>query len=105
MPSSSDRGEMILLLARAFDRAWNGYYRPGRMVTVPAEVARKALAVFLIASAKEGVCDEDVLAQGGVEHLISITPAPWGSIRLEKPGAKFVRTWRVRIDHLRRPND
>jgi hypothetical protein len=37
-----------VLLARAFDQAWNGYYRLGRLVTISEDVARRALATVLI---------------------------------------------------------
>jgi hypothetical protein len=98
MPPPSDRREIIVLLARAFDRAWNGYFRPGRLVTVPEDAARKALATLLAKLAQEGISDEDSLAESGMKHLVSITPEPWGHVRLERASAKFVRLWRVRID-------
>jgi hypothetical protein len=100
MPLPSDRDEIIVLLARAFDRAWNGYFRPGRLLTIPQDVARRALATLLTSLAKEGVCDEDALAERGLQHLVSITPEPWGHVRIENANAKFVRLWRVRIDRL-----
>ena len=65
--------EMTRLLARAFDRAWDRYYRPGR-VTIAPEVARPALASHLVEMAKEGTVDEGALAAGGLLHLISLTP-------------------------------
>jgi hypothetical protein len=73
-----DADELKLLLARAFDRAWARYYRPGR-VTISPDVARPALASHLVKMAKNGVDDESKLAAGGVLHLISLTP-------LEEPG-------------------
>jgi hypothetical protein len=68
-----DDEELKLLLARAFDRAWARYYRPGR-VTISAEIARPALAKYLVRRAKEGVTEEDRLTGGGLMYLISITP-------------------------------
>jgi hypothetical protein len=65
--------EMTRLLARAFDRAWDRYYRPGR-VTIAPEVARPALATHLVEMAKDGTADEGALAAGGLLHLISLTP-------------------------------
>ena len=65
--------EMTQLLARAFDRAWNRYYRPGR-VTIAPEVARPALATHLVQMAKDGMVEEGALAAGGLLHLISLTP-------------------------------
>ena len=60
--------ELEWLLARAFQRAWDGYYRPGRS-TVDPEYARAALAKRLVALSREGVRDEDRLAIGGLIHL------------------------------------
>jgi hypothetical protein len=65
--------ELTLLLARAFDRAWDRYYRPGR-VTIAPEIARPALATHLVAMAKDGTTEEGALAAGGLLHLISMTP-------------------------------
>jgi hypothetical protein len=65
--------EMTRLLARAFDRAWDRYYRPGR-VTIAPEVARPALATHLVQMAKDGTVEEGALAAGGLLHLISLTP-------------------------------
>jgi hypothetical protein len=67
--------EFKLLLARAFDRAWKRYYRPSRIGAITASVARPALAKDLIALAKEGVVSVDALAQGGLQRLVSLTPA------------------------------
>lgn len=68
-----DPNELKLVLARAFDRAWARYYRPGR-VTLAPEVARPALANHLVKLAKDGVNEEGELAGGGVAHLIGLTP-------------------------------
>jgi hypothetical protein len=68
-----DPDETTLLLARAFDRAWARYYRPGR-ATIAPEVARPALATHLVEMAKDGTVDEGALAAGGLLHLISLTP-------------------------------
>lgn len=65
--------ELKHLLARAFDRSWARYYRPGR-VTVPSETARPALANELVRLAKNGVTDEDQLVAGGLVHLFALTP-------------------------------
>ena len=65
--------ELTQLLARAFDRAWDRYYRPGR-VTIAPEVARPALATHLVQMAKDGTVEEGALAAGGLLHLISLTP-------------------------------
>ena len=71
--SLMDGEELKLLLARAFDRAWARYYRPGR-VTISPEIARPALANYLVRRAKDGVTEEDRLTGGGLMYLISITP-------------------------------
>jgi hypothetical protein len=90
--------EFKLLLARAFDRAWKRYYRPSRIGAIPASVARPALARHLIALAKGGVSSVDALAEGGLLHLVSLTPEAqhWGHLRIESAAARFQREWRVR---------
>jgi hypothetical protein len=95
--------EFKLLLARAFDQAWKRYYRPSRIGAISASVARPALARHLIASAKEGVVSLDALAEGGLLHLVSLTPEAqhWGHLRIEGAGATFQREWRVRISTLK----
>jgi hypothetical protein len=98
MPHSADRDPLTLLLARAFDRAWNGYYQSRRSVTLSEDVARSSLATQLIRLAKDGLRDEDSLAERGLEHLISLTPPPWGCVRIENAGAKLVQPLRVRFD-------
>ena len=74
-----DPDELKLVLARAFDRAWARYYRPGQ-VTMSPDVARPALANHLVQMAKDGVTDEGKLAAGGVLHLFSITPDDHGNL-------------------------
>jgi hypothetical protein len=59
-------------LARAFDRAWDGYYRSGRL-TVSQDVARTELAKRLVQLSREGVRDEGSLAQAGLTHLHQLT--------------------------------
>jgi hypothetical protein len=91
--------EFKLLLARAFDRAWKRYYRPSRIGAISASAARPALAKHLIASAKEGAVSVDALAEGGLLHLVSLTPKAqhWGHLRIEGAGARFQQEWRVRF--------
>jgi hypothetical protein len=91
--------EFRLHLARAFDRAWKRYYRPSRAGAISATVARPALAKHLIASAKEGVVSVGALAEGGLLHLVSLTPEAqcWGQLRTEGVGAGLQREWRVRV--------
>ena len=59
-------------LARAFDRAWDGYYRSGRL-TVSHDVARTELARRLVQLCKEGVRDEGSLTRAGLSHLCQFT--------------------------------
>jgi hypothetical protein len=70
--------EIMKLLARAFDRAWERYYRPGR-VTIAAETARPVLASHLVQMARDGTIEEGALAAGGLLHLISLTPDKAGN--------------------------
>jgi hypothetical protein len=95
----SERDEFKLLLAWAFDRAWKRYYRPSRIGAISASVARPALAKHLIALAKDGVVSVDALAQGGLLHLVSLTPEAqhWGHLRIEGAGARFLQELRVRF--------
>jgi hypothetical protein len=60
-------------LARAFDRAWHGYYRAGR-VTISQDVARTGLARKLVQLSREGVRDEWRLSAAALIHLHDITP-------------------------------
>jgi hypothetical protein len=59
-------------LARAFDRAWDGYYRSGR-VTISQAVARTELARKFVQLSKEGVRDEGRLSAAGLVHLHQLT--------------------------------
>jgi hypothetical protein len=59
-------------LARAFDRAWESYYRSGR-VTVSQDVARTELARRLVQLSKEGVSGEDRLASAGLIYLCQLS--------------------------------
>lgn len=118
MSLPADRDELKLILARAFDLAWERYYLRGTG-TVSEEIARQSLAQYLVAKAKELAKDEEALAESGLQHLISLTPTrsdEFGSRDTELPspsqtvtlqslslhfqitgaGAKFVRPWRVR---------
>ena len=100
MSKQVSRDELTLRLARAFDLAWNSYYRPGRRGAISESLARTSLAKQLIKLTNEGVSEEGALAEGGLRHLVSLTPEPWGQLRIERAGAKFVRPWRIRVDNL-----
>ena len=63
--------EFKLLLARAFDLAWEQFYGPDNSGPLPEDVARPELAKFLVDMAKSGVREENAprggryLALGG----------------------------------------
>ena len=59
-------------LARAFDRAWEGYYRSARL-TIGQDVARTELARRLVQLSKEGGRDEGSLVNAGLSHLWQLT--------------------------------
>jgi len=65
--------DLTLLLACAFDLAWEQYYGPGRAGALSEEVARPALAKFLVEMGKSGVREEGALAASGVLHLVGLT--------------------------------
>ena len=60
-------------LARAFDRAWEDYYRSGRL-TVSPDVARTELARQLVQLSKQGISGEVRLARAGLSHLCQLVP-------------------------------
>jgi hypothetical protein len=99
MSERTGQDDLTLVLARAFDRAFERYYRPGRSGKISEEIARPSLARHLVAMAKEGVRDEDGLAAGGLLHLISLGPdePPWEEFRIEHARARFIREWHVRV--------
>jgi hypothetical protein len=65
--------ELTLLLARAFDLAWEQYYGPNHDGALPEEIARPALAKFLVDMANSGIRDESALAASGILHLVALT--------------------------------
>jgi hypothetical protein len=74
MSQPAGQDDLTMLLARAFDRAWKNYYVPSRRGAISEEIARPSLGKHLVAMAKEGVKEEEVLAAAGLLHLISLTP-------------------------------
>ena len=58
-------------LARAFDQAWDVYYRPGRLTLGP-DIARTELARRLVELWKEGVRDEKSLVERALSYLNQI---------------------------------
>jgi hypothetical protein len=74
MSDPLDQEAVTLLLARAFDLAWERYYGVGQGSTISQEIARPKLAAFLVDMMKSGVTEEEALAACGVLHLIAMTP-------------------------------
>jgi hypothetical protein len=72
MPNDISDRDIRLSLARAFDRAWDGYYRSGKL-TVSRDLARTELARRLVQLSREGVKDEGALATAGLYHLRELT--------------------------------
>jgi hypothetical protein len=68
----SDDQDIRRSLARAFDRAWEGYYRSGRE-TISQDVARTELARKLVQLSKIGVRDEARLSAAGLIYLHQLT--------------------------------
>jgi hypothetical protein len=120
--------DLPAVLARAFVRAWQGYYLPERRDAVSEEIARPALAERLVALAKEGIVDEAALAEAGRRHLNSLSVEPGASgnapagkadgpptrstesatvyprdlrlhVHVEGPHAKFLPQWRISWSH------
>ena len=54
MPNDNADHDIRQSLARAFDRAWAAYYRPGRQ-TLSEDIARTELARRLVQLSKAGV--------------------------------------------------
>jgi hypothetical protein len=71
MPNDNSDQDIRRSLARAFDRAWAVYYRPGRL-TLSQDIARTELARRLVQLSKEGVRDEKSLSTGALSHLKQI---------------------------------
>jgi hypothetical protein len=72
MPNDLSDQDIRLSLARAFDRAWDRYYRSGRL-TVSKDVARTELARRLVQLSKQGIRDETSLSAAGLNHLHELT--------------------------------
>ena len=65
--------EFTLLLARAFDLAWQQYYGSEHAGALTADIARPALAKHLVEMAQSGVNQEEALAACGILHLVALT--------------------------------
>jgi hypothetical protein len=68
--------ELTAVLVSAFKVAWIDYYgRPEGDCALSIEVARPALARFLVEKSREGMTDEAALAAAGLQFLISLEMA------------------------------
>ena len=74
MPTDNSDQDIRRLLARAFDRAWAVYYRPGRQ-TLSRDIARTELARRLVQLSQAGVRDEKSLTKDALSHLSRLTRA------------------------------
>jgi hypothetical protein len=72
MPNDNSDQDIRRSLARAFDRAWAVYYRPGRQ-TLSQDIARTELARRLVQLSKAGVRDEKRLTKEALSHLSRLT--------------------------------
>ena len=93
--SATNQDDLVVVLARAFDRAWEGYYRLGPNCTIPEDVARPALAQQLVTMAKKGIEDEDALTAAGLRHLSALSPSLHCSTHDAR--ATLIEPWRVRL--------
>jgi hypothetical protein len=121
MSLPADRDEFRLMLARAFDLAWNRYYAMEQIDLLSEENVRTLLATHLVAKAREGVQQESELGEAGLQHLLSLsprlararTPSPgdissppssehvtntsfFSHLRIDGAHARFVPRWRVK---------
>jgi hypothetical protein len=67
-PEISD--DLRLVMARAFDKAWDRFARP-RMV-IDAETMRSALAQHIVAMVRDGETDEGRLSASGFLQLSAL---------------------------------
>ena len=63
-----DNQDIRQSLARAFDRAWEGYYRSTKQA-LNQDIARTELARRIVELSREGIRDERLLAKAGFRHL------------------------------------
>lgn len=74
-------GDIRQTLARAFDRAWDGYHRSNKQ-TLSMDLARTELAKRIVRLSKEGIQDERLLAKAALRHLQELTRTS----ELDRPG-------------------
>jgi hypothetical protein len=99
MFESAPQDDLPKILARSFIRAWERYCLSVGSRKISEEVARPSLARHLVAMANEGEREEDALAAGGLQHLISLTPSEpsWDEFRTDVVQARFLHQWNVRM--------
>ena len=87
------------VLARSFMRAWERYYLSDRGDKISEEVARPSLAKHLVGMANDGVHEEDALAAGGFQHLISLgaDEPSWRDFPPAVAHARFLHQWKIRM--------
>ena len=91
------------LLVRAFDAAWDFYFKPGGSRYVSEDRARPALTKFLVRKFNEGVDDVPGLAAAGLLFLFElededdgpVEPLPSWGFDVEHAGARLMRVNRV----------
>jgi hypothetical protein len=75
MPPRSDiSDDLKRAMARAFDRAWERFARPG--IAIDTEAMRAALARYIVTMVRDGETDEARLSAGGFLHLTSLQRPP-----------------------------
>jgi len=74
MPPHEITDELKQAMARAFDRAWERFARPG--IAIDTETMRAALARRIVALVREGETDEGRLSAGGFLHLTQLQRRP-----------------------------
>lgn len=58
------------VMARAFDRAWERFARPG--IVIDTDTMRTALARHIVGMVRDGETDEGRLSAGGFVHLTAL---------------------------------
>jgi hypothetical protein len=70
MPPIEISDDLKQAMARAFDRAWERFARPG--FAIDTEAMRAALARHIVTMVRDGETDESRLGTGGFQHLITL---------------------------------
>ncbi len=97
MPSS----DQTALLVRAFKTAWVDYYQFGRDGSVSQEIARPALAQFLVDKSREGIKDEAALSEAGLYFLLSLETPPNDPVDAPPVSSTAEPSWNMRLENAR----